>query len=109
MTDIRALDVLTPDINKKTVFEKSKESSVDRSTPNNEVTSFKDHLLHSLQGVNDLQRAADQAATNLSTGKSESIHETMLAITQAELSFNFLVQVRNKALEAYQEVMRMPV
>jgi flagellar hook-basal body complex protein FliE len=33
----------------------------------------------------------------------------MLAATQAELSFNLMVQVRNKALEAYNEIMRMPV
>lgn len=74
-----------------------------------EGSSFQDHLLNSLNEVNSLQKVADQSASNLSTGKSETIHETMLALTQAELSFNLLVQVRNKALEAYQEVMRMPV
>ena len=41
--------------------------------------------------------------------KTENIHETMLALSHADLSFKLMVQVRNKALEAYQEVMRMQV
>jgi flagellar hook-basal body complex protein FliE len=46
---------------------------------------------------------------DLAAGKSTNIHETMLAVSKAELGFNMLVQLRNKALEAYQEVMRMQV
>ena len=53
--------------------------------------------------------AKKKASTDLATGKKQNIHETMLAAAQAELNFNLMVQVRNKALEAYQEVMRMPV
>lgn len=71
--------------------------------------NFIDHLSESLNNVNSLQKNADSMATNLASGKTENIHETMLAVTKAELSFNLMVQVRNKALEAYQEIMRMPV
>ena len=71
--------------------------------------SFIDHLEQSVHSVNKNQKFADKAATDLATGKSQNIHETMLAVTQAELTFNMAVQVRNKALEAYQEIMRMPV
>ena len=71
--------------------------------------SFMDHLESSVKSVNEEQKFADKAATDLATGKSQNIHETMLAVTQAELTFNMMVQVRNKALEAYQEIMRMPV
>ncbi|RZA14668.1 MAG: flagellar hook-basal body complex protein FliE, partial [Proteobacteria bacterium] len=51
----------------------------------------------------------DKKATDLANGKDTNIHETMLASSQAELSFNMMVQVRNKALSAYQEIMRMPI
>lgn len=71
--------------------------------------NFLDHLTESLLEVNELNKNADAMAKEVATGKSENIHETMLALTQAELSFDLMVQVRNKVLEAYQEVMRMPV
>jgi flagellar hook-basal body complex protein FliE len=72
-------------------------------------TSFMDHLKTAVEEVNQGQIQADKKATDLANGKDTNIHETMLAASQAELSFNLMVQVRNKALEAYQEVMRMPV
>jgi flagellar hook-basal body complex protein FliE len=71
--------------------------------------SFQDHLSSSIKDINQSQREADKMSTNLITGKDQNIHETMLAATKAELSFNLMVQIRNKALEAYQEIMRMPV
>lgn len=72
-------------------------------------SSFIDHLKEAVSEVNESQMVADKKATDLATGKDTNIHDTMLAASKAELSFNLMVQVRNKALEAYQEVMRMPV
>lgn len=74
-----------------------------------EGMSFLDHMSQGIGEVNAQQKTADSMAVQLASGKTENIHETMLAATQAELSFNLMVQLRNKALEAYTEVMRMPV
>ncbi|MBC7532129.1 MAG: flagellar hook-basal body complex protein FliE [Oligoflexus sp.] len=71
--------------------------------------SFADHLKAAIEEVNADQVTADKKATNLANGKDTNIHETMLASSEAELGFNMMVQVRNKALAAYQEIMRMPV
>ena len=71
--------------------------------------SFTDELMRGVKAVNDKQIQSDRMAVELASGKTGNIHETMLAATQAELSFNLMVQVRNKALEAYTEIMRMPV
>ena len=71
--------------------------------------SFAEHLQQGIREVNNKSKVADKMAMELTTGKSGNIHETMLAATQAELSFNLMVQLRNKALEAYSEVMKMPV
>lgn len=71
--------------------------------------SFAEHLRQGIREVNGKSQVADKMAMELTTGKSGNIHETMLAATQAELSFNLMVQLRNKALEAYSEVMKMPV
>ena len=71
--------------------------------------SFMDHLKKAMDEVNTDQVTADKKATDLANGKDTNIHETMLSASQAELSFNMMVQIRNKALQAYQEIMRMPV
>jgi flagellar hook-basal body complex protein FliE len=55
------------------------------------------------------QAAADQAIVDLATGKTENIHEVMLAVTKADLTFRTILQVRNRVIEAYQEITRMSV
>lgn len=62
-----------------------------------------------IREVNTAAKDSEKAAMDLATGRSSNIHETMLAATKAEMGFNMLVQLRNKAIEAYQEVMRMQV
>lgn len=72
-------------------------------------SSFYEHLKESTKEINKAQVVADVKSVELNTGRNGNIHETMLAATQAELSLNLMVQIRNKALEAYNEIMRMPV
>jgi len=55
------------------------------------------------------QAKADRAVIDLATGKTENIHEVMLAITKAELTFRTFLQIRNRVTEAYQEITRMAV
>jgi flagellar hook-basal body complex protein FliE len=71
--------------------------------------SFVDYLKDGVNEVASLQVHADRKAVEVATGRSGELHEAMLAATQAELGFNLMVQIRNKVIEAYQEVMRMPV
>jgi len=80
-----------------------------RPESSNSGMSFLDHLKEGVKEVNAMQKSADSMSVDVATGKSSNLHETMLAMTQAELTFNLMVQVRNRALEAYQEVMRMQV
>jgi flagellar hook-basal body complex protein FliE len=79
------------------------------SEPSKDGASFLDHLQNSIGEVNKMQIDADKMSVDVATGKSGNLHEAMLAMSQAQLGFNFLVQVRNKALDAYNEVMRMQV
>jgi flagellar hook-basal body complex protein FliE len=74
-----------------------------------ETHPFADVLKSSLDEVNQLQHTADAAITALATGDSASLHDTMIAIEQADLSFRLMMQVRNKIVDAYQEIMRMQV
>ena len=71
--------------------------------------SFGEVLKGSLEQVNDLQHEADKAIKDLATGGPTTLHDTMLALEKADLSFKLMMQVRNKIVEAYQEVVRMQV
>ena len=71
--------------------------------------SFGAVLKDSLSQVNHLQHEADQAIQELATGGKATLHDTMLALQKADLSFKLMMQVRNKIVEAYQEVLRMSV
>lgn len=55
------------------------------------------------------QTNADLAVRDLVTGKTDNIHNVMLAVAQADLTFRMIVELRNRLTEAYQEVMRMQV
>lgn len=59
--------------------------------------------------VNDVQVQADKAVQGLASGENKNLHEVMIQVEKASLSFQFMSQVRNKALDAYQEIMRMQV
>ena len=59
--------------------------------------------------MNNLQQKAEAAITALATGEKASLHDTMIAMEQADLSFRMMMQVRNKIVDAYQEIMRMQV
>ena len=70
---------------------------------------FADTLAKSIEEVNHLQKEADQAIEKLASGESQNVHGAMLAVNKADTAFRMTMQVRNKIVEAYQEVMRMQV
>ncbi len=71
--------------------------------------SFLDTLKATLAEVNTAQVHADQAVTDLVTGKQSDLHQTMIAIEKADLSFQTMMQVRNKIIAAYEEITRMQI
>lgn len=71
--------------------------------------SFADNLKKAIQTVDKLQKEADVQMQNLATGRSQNIHETMIATEKADLALKLMVQVRNKVIDAYQEIMKMQV
>ena len=60
-----------------------------------------------MEEVNQLQKEADKAIEALATGETKDIAQTMIAIEKANVSFQLMTQVRNRLVEAYQEVLRM--
>ncbi len=72
-------------------------------------TGFADALKHFAAEVNDELQQADGQMEEFAVGKRSDLHEVVLATEKADLSFKLLLQVRNKLLEAYQQIMRMQV
>ncbi len=73
------------------------------------LTGFGQVLEESIAKVNLDQVQADHAIKEMIAGRNKNIHETMLAIERADTSLKMMMQVRNKVLEAYKEVMKMQV
>ncbi len=68
---------------------------------------FGDLLKQALQEVNQAQDQAEGEARNLMVGESADMHTAMLAVQKADLSFQMMMAVRSKLIDAYREVMRM--
>jgi flagellar hook-basal body complex protein FliE len=70
---------------------------------------FGSYLKDALGEANQLQQVADKAIQQLVAEGKGDLQDTMVAMEKADISFRFMMQVRNKVLEAYQEIIRMQV
>jgi flagellar hook-basal body complex protein FliE len=75
----------------------------------NENDNFEKTLSDSIKEANNLQIQANLAIQELDTGNKESIHETMIAMEKATVSFQMMMQIRNKIIEAYHEIMKSSI
>jgi flagellar hook-basal body complex protein FliE len=73
------------------------------------ISSFSDALHNAIADVDRLQHEADKSVMKVQTGNTGSLHEAIIALEKADISFRTMLQVRNKIVEAYQEIMRMQV
>lgn len=69
--------------------------------------NFQDMFSGFLKDVNDMQLKADQSIQKMVSGEVKDVHQVMLAVGEAKVAFNLLLEIRNKTMEAYQEVLRM--
>lgn len=71
--------------------------------------NFEDILKNAIDKVNDKQIEADNSTQELMTGEATDIHQVMLTTEEAKISLELAVQIRNKLVDAYQEIMRMQI
>lgn len=71
--------------------------------------SFKDVLMDSIEQVNTLQQDANRAVETLATGGEVNPAEVLTAVQKADLAFRMMMQIRNKLVQAYQEVQNIRV
>ncbi len=82
--------------------------NVSQPTAQDPISDFKKILSRSVEEVNGLLNAANQSTQEMVAGRLD-IHQAMIAIEQAHLSFRLMLQVRNKMIAAYEEIMRMQI
>ena len=74
-----------------------------------ENRTFAKTLNEAVMHVNRLQQESDVQMQKLATGKTQNVHETMIKAEKADIALRLMMQVRNKLIDAYQEIMKMQV
>ncbi len=82
--------------------------NVSKTTAQDPISDFKKLLSRSVEEVNGLLNEANHSAEEMVAGRLD-IHQAMIAMEQAHLSFRLMLQVRNKMIAAYEEIMRMQI
>ena len=75
-------------------------------TENKSGVSFNETLKQYINEANDLQLKADRDIQRMIAGEEIDAHEVMVAVEKANMSFEMVMEIRNKMLEAYREIMR---
>jgi len=69
--------------------------------------SFKDTLQSFMKDVNEMQQKADESIEKMAAGEITDVHQVMSTVQEANVAFNMMMEIRNKVMDAYQEVMRL--
>ncbi len=77
--------------------------------PSPQAGGFASSLTEALSSADQLMKSADAKVTDIALGKSENLHGAMIEFNKADSALKLIVQLRNKALEAYHEILRMQV
>lgn len=80
-----------------------------RSKEEGPAESFSEMLNRALEEINARQQKADELARAFAAGEVEDVHQVVMAMQEARLALQLAVEVRNKVVEAYQEISRMQV
>ena len=71
--------------------------------------SFTDVLSSVFNDVNQMQHNADQSVQKLATGEITDVHQVMVAMNEADVAFKLMMEIRNKLISAYREIIKTPV
>lgn len=98
-----------PLVNKSPILTNGTTTNKLKVTPNEAQQSFATFLKNSLNSVNELQNQSDLMTEKLVKGENIDLHQVMIAAQKASISLQTTIEIRNKVIEAYQEVMRMQI
>ena len=107
--EIPAISMRVQPLNTPSVSNKPEVPSTSGAGNDSKSGGFGQALNSAITNLSETQNAADDASVRMAAGDPIDLHEVMLARETASLHFQLAVQVRNKLVEAYQDVMRMQV
>jgi len=84
-------------------------SGIAKSATKSDGVPFADLVQQLIQDTNSQQAGVTQEVNKLVTGESDSIHDVVMTAARADLAFQLVMEIRNKLISSYQEVMRMQV
>ena len=90
------------------VFSSPLEQEIREKQSSKPLEDFRKILGQSIQDVNGLLQQADEDTRDVILGKKD-VHQAMISIERAHLSLRLMIQVRNKVISAYEEIMRMQI
>jgi flagellar hook-basal body complex protein FliE len=79
------------------------------SGPSGNTRSFANTLQDAMEAVDQSQARADDKLAELAAGKTPDIHGTMIALQEADITLRTMVSVRDKVVDAYQQIMNMQI
>lgn len=84
------------------------------SIPNTENTdslekTFASYLMDELTKVSDLEKESTALTEDFAAGRTDNIHQVLIAAEKADIALQFTMQIRNKIMDAYKEIMNMPI
>ena len=106
LNKLSAINGLNNQINKINNNFQNKTNEVDGATGK---LSFKDQLQSFIGDVNQLQKEADTSVNKLAAGEVADVHDVMVKVEEANLSFSLMMEIRNKIVEGYKEVLKTSV
>lgn len=74
-----------------------------------DTQSFADALSNAINNVDETMKTSDHNVQKFIAGESDNVHDVMISMQRAQMSFELMVEVRNKAIETYQEISRMQI
>ncbi len=83
--------------------------SLDFNRPKTETAGFQNLFQQAIERVEGARAGAEEATNAFLTGESRELHSVALSVQRAELELELALQVRNKVVQAYQEIMRMQI
>lgn len=92
-------NISTQNLNNSSIISDNSESKV----------SFKDIFNNALNKVNELILNSDELTEDFAAGRTDNIHDVMIALEKADIALQLTMQIRNKILDAYEEIMRMQI
>jgi len=91
------------------VTENSKSQKISKDPNSEKVKNFGDTITDFIETVNKDLKSSSQQVTDVIQGKSENLHQAMIALEESKLSFQLMLEIRNKLLESYKEIERLQV